>query len=337
MVAGITAGASAQETHLLSLAACPLWKVIDDDAEATKNMREACEKDVGTIVPALRKSFNIPEANVTTRLNEQADAAGVWKAMADLAGKAKREDRVIIYINMHGGSMDARYRGYDVQSEILLTYTATEPKDYSADSIADAWMTTKELRDLMNEIDAEEIILILEVCESASSLKDFRYSLARRYSKDWHGREAILFSSGAYEAATFNEAGTIALFTETFADKLTNATSGNIRDVFDDAATATHRSRRETCMQDDNLEKLFDDRHMYLEGCTQQPTVFDPFGLLDDIAIGGQTIPARWAEIKDRKLADQAKAKAKDKSEDDIFAWTRDFFPQAPGATKGNP
>lgn len=322
LACGVSTGAAAQQTHLLALAACPPWKVIEDDPELTKLMEEACEKDVSTIVPALRKSFAVPEENVMTRLNREADAPGVWKAMEQLAGKARREDRVIIYINMHGGAMDAKYRGYDVKSEILLTYTDTEPKDFSADSIADVWMTTKELRDLINEIDAEEIILILEVCESGASLKDFRYNMARRYQKEWRGREAIIFSSGAYQAATFNDAGTVALFTETFARNLSHASSGNIRDIFETAALETHRSRRETCMQDDNLADLFDDRAAYLEGCTQQPAVFDPYGLLDDIQVGGQTIVSRWTELKDRKPA----AKTASKAGDDPFAWTRAYL-----------
>lgn len=322
LACGVSTGAAAQQTHLLAMAACPPWKVIEDDPKLTKLMEEACEKDVSTIVPALRKSFAIPEENVTTRLNEEADAPGVWKAMQELADKAKREDRVIIYINMHGGAMDAKYRGYDVKSEILLTYTATEPKDFSADSIADVWMTTKELRDLINEIDAEEIILILEVCESGASLKDFRYNMARRYQNEWRGREAIIFSSGAYQAATFNDAGTIALFTETFARNLSDTASGNIRDIFENAALETHRSRRSTCMQDDNLAEFFDDRAVYLEGCTQLPSVFDPYGLLDDIQVGGQTVASRWAELKNRKPA----PKTTSKSDVDPFAWARDYL-----------
>jgi len=319
---GVATSAAAKQTHLLAMAACPPWKVIENDPKLTKLMAEACEKDVATIVPALRKSFAVPEENVMTRLNEQADAPGVWKAMQELAGKAKREDRVIIYINMHGGAMDAKYRGYDVKSEILLTYTANEPRDFSADSIADVWMTTKELRDLINEIDAEEIILILEVCESGASLIDFRYNLGRRYKNDWNGREAIIFSSGAYQAATFNEEGTVALFTETFARNLQEASSGNIRDIFENAALETHRSRRMTCMQDDNLEEFFDNRAVYLDGCTQLPSVFDPYGLLDDIQIGGHTVKSRWAEIKDRKPA----RKAASKPDDDPFAWARPYL-----------
>lgn len=321
LASGFSAAAAAQQTHVLAIAACPPWKAIEGDAEGTKRMAESCENDVETIVPALRQAFAVPETNVTTRLNVEADAAGVSKAITSLASRAKREDRVILYINLHGGSLAAKYAGYAVKDEILATYTLEEPKDFSAATSNDTWMTVREVRDLIDQIEAEEIVVVFEVCESGSSLKDFRYDLARRYEKGWHGREAVIFSSSAYQSATFNEAGTIALFTETFARNLSKTPRGNIRDIFEVSALETHRSRRNTCMKDDNLDTLFDHRSAYLEGCTQVPTVFDPYGLLDDIQVGGRTLPSRWDEIKGRKpVTDTAKT-----TDADPFAWAEAY------------
>lgn len=313
--------AAAQQSHLLAIAACPPWKAIKDDPKSTKLMAESCEKDIATIVPALRQSFGIAEGNVTTRLNVEADAAGVTQAITSLAKRAKREDRVILYINLHGGALAAKYAGYAVEDEILATYTAEEPKDFSAATANDIWMTVREVRDLIDQIEAAEVIVVFEVCESGSSLKDFRYDLARRYEKGWHGREAVIFSSSAYQAATFNEAGTVALFTETFARNLSKTPSGNIRDIFEAAALETHRSRRTTCMKEDNLDTLFDNRSAYLEGCTQVPNVFDPYGLLDDIQVGGRTMASRWNEIKNRK----PEAKTASQPDADPFAWAQAY------------
>ncbi len=91
-------------------------------------------------------------------------------------------------------------------------------------------------------------------------------------------------------------------------------------------------------MKDENLADFFDDRSMYLDGCTQMPRVYDPYGLLDDIQAGGTTLSSRWNEIKDRNVVvskpDPKKKASADKSnsatDEDPFAWTRAYAnPQA--------
>lgn len=351
MMVGLASSAlaAAKTTHLLAMAACPTWKVIEGDDKTTKLMADSCKVDVDTIVGGLRKSLAVAEANVTTRLNAEADGPGVVKAMTELAGRAQRDDRVVIYLNFHGGNFDALYDNDAVNDEILATYTAEEPKDFAEATAKGQWLTMKQLRDLVDLIGAEEIVLIFEVCEVGGGFKDFRYDIGRRYEKGWKGREAVIFSSRGDQAAVYNEAGTTALFTETLSRDLTRAKAGNIRDIVQTSALATHRSRRATCMKDDNLENLFDNRGTYLDACTQMPFTFDPYGLLDDIQIGGATAASRWEQIKDRKPAskdDAAKpavvgsdakktpspaeqpTKANKPSDEDPFAWTRGIMGQ---------
>lgn len=341
-------------THLLAMAACPSWKAIPDDPKTTKLMADSCEKDIDTIVPAISKSLNVAKSNVTTKLNADADYKGVSEALTSLANRAKPEDRVVIYLNFHGGDVDAKYQGYGIKDEVLALYTESEPKDFAAATADGSWMTMKNLRDLVDQIQAKELIVIFEVCESSGGFQDFRYDLARRYAKSWKGREAIIFSSRGDQAATYNEAGTIALFTELFSKHLTNASSGNIRDIFERSAIETHRSRRTMCMKQDNLDTMYDDRAAYMDGCTQMPLAFDPYGLLDDIQHGGTTLASRWQEIEDQnrkpvlnaerdkkaaKSASKAAAPASKpspapaksapaKAEPDPFAWTKPFMGQ---------
>ncbi len=311
-------------THLLAMAACPPWKVIEGDEKATQQMAESCRNDVNAMVGALKTSLSLDAANITTRIDAEADSAGVRHAMSKLADRAKREDRVIIYFNFHGGNVDANYNGYDIEDEVLAMYTAKEPEDFKHATIKGDWMTMKSVRDLVNEVDAEEIILIFEVCEVSAGLKNFRYNMGRRYQKDWNGREAIIFTSRGDQAATFNEAGTVALFTEHFSKGLEAAKLGNLRDIFETAAIDVHRSRRATCMKDDNLESLYDNRFVYLDACTQLPSAYDPYGLLDDINIGGATVFSRWHEIKDRKPPQRTTTS----NNEDPFSWTKDFMGQ---------
>lgn len=314
-------GAPNKTTHLLAMGGCPPWKVIEGDPEATRQMKESCQNDVDAIVAGFKKSLALDDKNIMTRIDADATAQGVRKAFQELDKRETSGDRVIIYMNFHGGNVDANYNGYDIEDEVLAMYTEKEPQDFKHATATGDWMTMKAVRDLTNEIEAEEIVIIFEVCEVAAGYKNFRYNFSRRQQRDWKGREAVIFTSRGDQAATFNEEGTLALFTEQFSKGLQNATSGNLRDIFEQAAIDTHRSRRATCMKEDNLENLFDNRWVYLDACTQLPSAFDPYGLLDDIQVGGTTVASRWHEIKDRKPPTKKPA-----DNEDPFAWTKDYM-----------
>ena len=323
-LASATGALSAPKTHLLAMGGCPPWKVIDGDPEATRLMKESCQNDVNAIVAGFKKALNLDDANIMTRVDEEATAAGVRQAFRDLDKHETIGDRVIIYINFHGGNVDVDYNGYDIEDEVLALYTAKEPEDFRQATINGDWMPMKSFRDLTNELEAEEVIIIFEVCEVAAGYKNFRYNFARRNERDWKGREAIIFTSKGDQAATFNEAGTLALFTEMFSEGLKKAESGNVRDIFEQAAIDTHRSRRATCMKDENLETLYDNKFVYLDACTQLPSVFDPYGLLDDVHVGGATVASRWHEVRDRKPPQSTPAS----SNEDPFAWANQFMGQ---------
>lgn len=315
---------AAPKTHLLAMGGCPPWKVIEGNPEATRQMKESCQNDVDAIVAGFKKALNLDDANIMTRVDEEATTAGVRKAFMDLDKRETREDRVIIYINFHGGNVDVDYNGYDIEDEVLALYTAEEPKDFRQATINGDWMPMKAFRDLTNELEAEEVIIIFEVCEVAAGYKNFRYNFSRRNQRDWKGREAVIFTSKGDQAATFNEAGTHALFTDLFSEQLKKAESGNLRDIFEQAAIDTHRSRRGTCMKEENLETLYDNKFVYLDACTQLPSVFDPYGLLDDVHIGGATVASRWHELKDRKPPETTPAS----NGDDPFAWAEPYMGQ---------
>lgn len=332
-VVSAPAAISAPKTHLLAMGGCPPWKVIEGDPEATRQMKESCQNDVDAVVAGFKKALNLDDANIMTRVDEEATSDGVRKAFLELDKRETREDRVIIYINFHGGNVDVNYNGYDIEDEVLAMYTAEEPKDFLQATVKGDWMPMKTFRDLTNEIEAEEIIIIFEVCEVAAGYKNFRYNFSRRHQRDWKGREAIIFTSKGDQAATFNEAGTHALFTELFTENLKRTASGNLRDIFEQAAIDTHRSRRGTCMKEENLETLYDNKFVYLDACTQLPTAFDPYGLLDDIHIGGATVASRWHEIKDRTPPQSTPAS----SNEDPFAWAEPFIGQQSSVQQPQP
>ena len=323
-LASASASFAEPKTHLLAMGGCPPWKVIEGDAEATRQMKESCRNDVDAVVAGFKKALNLDDANIMTRVDEEATAKGVREAFRELDRRETSGDRVIIYINFHGGNVDVNYNGYDIEDEVLALYTTEEPKDFLQATVNGDWMPMKTFRDLTNEIEAEEIIIIFEVCEVAAGYKNFRYNFSRGHQHDGKGREAVIFTSRGDQAATFNEAGTHALFTEFFSEGLKKSEKGNLRDIFEQAAIDTHRSRRATCMKDENLETLYDNKFVYLDACTQLPSAFDPYGLLDDIHIGGATVASRWHEIKDRKPPQSDHSG----SSEDPFAWANEFMGQ---------
>lgn len=322
--AGTAAAAGPKKTHILAIGACPDWKVIEGEPEMTRKMKESCQKDVDAMVSGIKKALAVEDGNVMTLVDEQATSKGVREAFIELDKHEKKNDRVVIYVNAHGGNVDVDYNGYDIKDEVLAFYTKEEPEDFFDATRRGDWMPMKTMRDLLNEMEAEEIIVIFEVCEVGGGLKNFRYNFARRQEREWRGREAIIFTSRGDQSATFNEDGTLALFTETFSNMLKNVSSGNIRDVFEDAAVETTRSRRATCMKDENLE-LFDNAFIYLTACTQHPSVYDPYGLMDDVHIGGATVASRWHELQNRPPAE---TKASSKTDEDPFAWAEPFMGQ---------
>lgn len=308
--------ATAKHTHFLALAACPTWKKIDGDPDTTRKMAQSCERDVNAIVPALSKALTVGQADTITKLNKDLDLSGLTNAFKTLSMRAEPEDRVVIYINLHGDKRHAIYRGQPVVDEVLALYSEKRPENPIAAIRSGSWITVKQLRDMIDTIQAEEIILIVEACQSAAGMKDLKYDLIKRYSNGWKGREAVIFSSRDLEDAAYNEDNTLGLFTETFSKAMSGATGGNLRDTFDKARIKTHRSRRATCLKKDNLQTYFEQPSTYLEVCTQMPEAYDPYGLLDDIAIGGKSMDSRWHEIV-------AEWSRQDNKQADPFAWAK--------------
>lgn len=276
------------ETWLFAAAACPPWKEVPGDPETTQKMADACGKDLDLTVSGFQQSMGISDDRIIVLLNEQATGEGVSAALTQLAKEAAPDDRVILYINIHGGQAEALYKGYEVKDQVFAWYTPERPADPETATANGDWMSARTFRDLANKIMAHEIVTVIEACHAGAALDDYINNVHDGIGgrgDDWPGREAVIFSAFGSQIANFNPDGTMAIFTEKFSQTLGEHDNRTLFDAFEEARVETHRAVRDNCAGDHSLKDLVDGWSSYRELCTQMPNAWDPFGLLDDIAL----------------------------------------------------
>ena len=276
------------DTWLFGAAACPPWKAVQGDPKATSNMAGACAKDMALFVDGFKSAFGVADDHIVTLVDQEATVKNVTEAIANIAKKAQPEDRVILYVNTHGGKVEALYKGYSTEDEIFAWYTSQEPKDFKKATADGQWMTARAFRDQVNKIMAHEIVTIIEACHASVSQQDFINNVHDGMGGrglNWPGREAVIFSSHAEQIANFTADGKEALFTRTWHDVLQSTKSATLFESFEAARLKTHRKQRANCAKGKTHKELLKDWASYRDLCTQMPTSWDPFGLLDDIAM----------------------------------------------------
>jgi|GEM_PF-2171659 len=281
------AGVDAEDliSHFLAIGVCPPWKEGSSPA-ITAAMRTACGNAIDALVPAMRDRLGVDPANVTRLLDDQASYAAVASTLTDLAGTLDQNDRLYVYINLHGGVLPGIYRGYQVEDEALALWTEEEP-DFSTAIESRAFMFVRELRDLVMAIPTGQTVIILDACESGAGFRDFRYepgSLADRLE-----HTAIIFSAQFDQAANFTPDDAMALFTREFVESLEVTAGQSLANAVGVAARATHGEVRLNCRNFG--PEVFNDQATYLDICTQLPLVFDPYGVLDTITVGVPPVP----------------------------------------------
>ncbi len=273
-------------TWLLGAAACPPWKAIPGKPELTRNMAQACANDIALFVDGFKATYGVADDHIITLVDKQATTKGVTEAMQELARKAAPDDRVILYVNTHGGAIEAMYEGYQVKDEIFAWYTTEKPRDMEEATANGDWMTVRAFRDLVNGIQSHEIVTVIEACHAAAGLNDYidnvRNGIGER-GDSWPGREAVIFSAGQGQIANFTAKGDQALFTRKLSEALKLGSYDTLANSFQAARLATHRTERDNCKKGHDLKELITGWDRYRQFCTQMPTVWDPFGLLDDI------------------------------------------------------
>lgn len=265
------------ETHALLISVCPAWKD-GGDPESTKLMRQSCQHTVNLMQETLSHHLRIAKTRQTVLLDEKATYANVVSTITSLKQRLQPKDRLLVYVNAHGGSLHGHYASVDIADEGLAFWTETEPNLATA---ADdkKFMLIKQFRDtLLDGLTDQEVLVIFDSCESGAAYNDFRYS---PYEND-KLRVAVVFSSQADQFANFTYDMKHPLFTQKLGHALEVSAYRDLGFAMELAATATHRTQRARCAVPEQRKVWADNGIDLHQICLQQPYVYDPEGLLQD-------------------------------------------------------
>lgn len=258
-------------TYFLGVGVCPPWK--------GKEMANDCKNAVNKVKEAFVKKGNISKSNVKLVLDKNATYQGVVDAMLLLGKKVKDEDRVVIFMNVHGGpeatDNNSKYKGRE--HELFVFWTEEYPFTIESAVEGKQWMTSQDLRKLFDQIKGEKIIII-DACHAAYSQDDF----ARKDAvvRNPLAKEALIFSVKPNQSAMSLHDKHIALFS----DEISNAiiAAKNLDEAFLVAKKQTSKKALEICAAIQNDKTISAD--VKKEACSmknpQSPTKDDPYQLL---------------------------------------------------------
>lgn len=280
-------GAETTRTHLLAIGICPPW-------ETGGVVSPACANNVNAMAVAAQASLGVDKSDTTQLLNENADYRGMDRAFSRLAADADKNDRVIVYLNMHGGALHeladqraeaASKGGFAPFHEpgILVLWTDEEPFTVLSALAQKQWIEGSDLARMINRIPSRELILILDSCGAAIEIAAFGKTGA--VDAPQQQRRAVIASAKSWQLANFGPSGNTALFTTIFASKLADGPT-TMRRAFDVAAERTNHEARELCPGSatvKSIERQFRvSPRRALDICTQMPVAHDPDKLLAD-------------------------------------------------------
>lgn len=256
-----------KKTHVLAISACPPWQ---PQVEA-----KACEDIVNRFTEVMRDTMKIPTENIVALHGESASYAGFTKALSDLKAKTAKETRTILFLNVHGmpQHFDNDPSGVD-DHELLVLWSAEKPFAVQTAIAQKQWMLSSELRDLVDSIHGEKVVVI-DACHAGTSEADLEH---HPMAEELDGNEAIILSSGIDEYAHMTADRSMALFTARFTDVLEGGSSS-----WGDAARVTRKLTEkesvEICKITPECEQI------PKELWSQTPRIYDPAGILDSMKI----------------------------------------------------
>ncbi len=163
--------------------------------------------------------------------------------------------------------------------EVLVLWTEQKPFSLLTAITLKQWVTTQELREMIDAIRAKEVVIIIDACHSGGAIPELMKKHGRQ--SDWSGSEAVIASSKAKQFSHFTLDGSHGLFTFYLSEAMGSG-SDTLRNAFENAAKETSsylEMHEEECA--DMLWKIL---HTRL-ACVQTPVDYDPTGLLGSIRL----------------------------------------------------
>jgi hypothetical protein len=233
-----------QNTYVLAIGVCPPWK--------PSAMSNDCKNSVNKVVNSLSKQLAIPQKNITLVLDKNGTYQGVVSAFTTLQNKVTANDRTFIYMNVHGGKEaqdGSSYKGHE--HELLVLWTDQFPFTIESAVELKQWMTSQDLRNLLNGIKGERIVII-DACNSGYAKSDLSKAKKRKkmLAANPMQTEALIFSANANQSAnstTFQP--TMALFSNNLGNAVMQKDVKNFDEAFEIAKVQTSKDSFKICSQ----------------------------------------------------------------------------------------
>ena len=271
---------SGENTYVFAVSACSPWKTKLLEKHA-KDVAYACKNDVWLFTSSVKKALDIPSENIFTLLDEQATYEGLQRGLSEFADNVPEGSRVIMLFNFHGYITDISPEDKPVKDEVLVLWTEDKPFTMLSALALKQWVTATELRGMIDQVQADEIIITVDSCHSGGAVPDILKKHGR--DKHWQGREAVIMSSKADQFSYFTMDGTHGLFTLKLSESI-GSDFPNLMSAFENAVKETIEYLEKDIYQKKCAEMLWETIHKK-ENCEQIPITYDPTELLQSIKL----------------------------------------------------
>ncbi len=95
-----------------------------------------------------------PEENVILCIENEATRKGIIRAFEELREKTDEDSTILLYYSGHGGKFSDKHKFF------------LQPSDMTADNIMETMITAEELRDMINALPSEKLVLFLDCCHA---------------------------------------------------------------------------------------------------------------------------------------------------------------------------
>lgn len=241
-------GTEAGKTYLLAIGVCPPYR---------KTIPvEVCRNAVKAIVDNVPHALGIAKENVISLTDEQSTGRNVLATLDKLSRKVTENDRLILYIILHGDAFYQwadSYRPSDVvksineayfepTEDIMVFWTQDEPTVPALALAQKDWMTVADFGAALDKIPGR-VALILDSCSSGLFFSSFH-----EHAKGEPKIDYILTSSGPEQASNFDEAISIPLFASQLRDSLNMPTNDTFGEAVEQARMTTVLHATGLCM-----------------------------------------------------------------------------------------
>ncbi len=100
------------------------------------------------------KMIGYPKENVILRTEEEATRKGILQAFDELMDKTNEDSTILLYYSGQGGKYSDRHKFF------------LQPSDMTADNIMETMITAEELRDKINDLPSNKLVLFLDCCHA---------------------------------------------------------------------------------------------------------------------------------------------------------------------------